>query len=814
MIDFDILKEFGCTKERMRKVFTSNSSHDEDEDGDELPENEKLYKWRQKWETRIDSDIKEGLAFNFRQYYIYASADLAWDGNIITKEVVPHMLYAQGKITFEGWRDRLKKCGCTNDEIEKFCGTEDKDNEGKFKEDGVGPLIEMPVNLVRSLVQRRAAAQINKFVSAYPFLKYDTYSRSYEAQLRSEAMSQRAEIMTNQYDYRKQMEQTIRDALLYPHFIEFPAGSWHKEKQYRRKQDGSGTESYIVREGVQFVRPHPSRVSWDISQPLSGINTDNGPEHIFYWDVVKWCDIKGNPQYFNRDNVVYSDDFNKTLNGQYPYWQIYYATDDNKCRMEFPLTGQDVAGENDREKNIGIYGSEWEDQPVVLTEYRRKIIPKDWGLGDYPYEVWVRLIVAGERTVIYGEFLPSLPACYYGLNENDNRLFNISFAHEVMPWQDQATRLQMQILATMNQSLLKVLLINTGVMQQEQVKELGRILKSGRYMSKPIEVEVNMDDANDVQRNLEAIRLVEAKQDQDINTMTRALIQLVSLAERTLNFSPQEQGQPAPREISATEVLEIANTTNTVYELISKGIEFGLGAKKRIIYDATVSLSEGEMVLPITQRFPEEVIKKAGFRLLEDDDEFIAESAEQNPGQQVVIGTREKLVYSYIFNNREGSQRISDAKTIQTLTVLVQLLLTPQIMEMVGGPKIIEVVSAIFRAAGVPIDVKLDPEGQQKASGMMSSSQQMQQSLGEVAKALAQVAQGTTVNSDQISQIEQVVQGLIGQIARLETGQSTARGPVQPVSTFDADRLSPELPERTMPNPQPIGARTADPFEV
>ena len=210
MIDYDILKQFGTTPERIRKVFTSRPEDDVDENKEEKPDSEKLYKWREKFENRIYEDLYEGLQLNFRSYYLYAAADLAWDGNIITKEIVPHMLYAQGKISFGGWIDRLKKCGASDADLEKLCGEKDEET-GKFKEEGVGQLIQMPVNLVRSLLQRRAAAQISKYITQYPFFKYETYSRSWDAQLRADVLDNRVEIMTNQYDYRKQLHQTIFD---------------------------------------------------------------------------------------------------------------------------------------------------------------------------------------------------------------------------------------------------------------------------------------------------------------------------------------------------------------------------------------------------------------------------------------------------------------------------------------------------------------------------------------------------------------------------------------------------------------------------
>ena len=202
MIDPRILNKRGCTKERIRTVFTATLRPEEEYESKEDYEKAKeLVEHREKFENRIYEDIQDGILHNLRSYYLFASADLAWDGNIITKEIVPFMLYAQGKLSFDNLQDRLKKCGCDDEDLERICGK--KDEDGNFKEEGLGRLIEMPVNLVRSLLQRRAAAQIARFIDQYPFFKYDTYSKSYEAQLRADALTQRVEMMSNQYEDRK-----------------------------------------------------------------------------------------------------------------------------------------------------------------------------------------------------------------------------------------------------------------------------------------------------------------------------------------------------------------------------------------------------------------------------------------------------------------------------------------------------------------------------------------------------------------------------------------------------------------------------------
>jgi len=175
--------------------------------------------------------------------------------------------------------------------------------------------------------------------------------------------------------------------ILYPFIVEFPRVSWDIQHQYRKTADRLGVEEYIVREGVPFVRPHPSRVAWDNSSALSEINTDTGPDWIMYWDVVRYGSIAKNTDYWNRSSISYTNSFHKELNLLgLPYFNIYYETD-HPCtaRDPFPLSEADPAQENDRAANVGLYSAEKEGEPVVITEYRKKLIPKDYGIGEYPY---------------------------------------------------------------------------------------------------------------------------------------------------------------------------------------------------------------------------------------------------------------------------------------------------------------------------------------------------------------------------------------------------------------------------------------------
>lgn len=796
MIDFEVLKEFGTTNERISEVCRAEHGT-------------KDHETRQKLEEYIESKVIEGVQFNLRSYHPYAASDLAWDGQVYNETTIPLLLYAQGKVGVKEMVGWCKDSGMTDDQMGKFCK---KDKDGKeFISADIGKFVEVSMNMVRSFVQRRHAAQVARYSSQYPFLKYETYDRSYEAQLKADAISQRIEIMANQYGYRHQQSQIIRDFLLYPHVVEFPAESWHCEKQYRAKRGEGGeylsAESYIVREGVPYVIPHPSRVFYDIASPLSSINSDTGCDFFGYWEVARYGDIRKNTAYFNRDNITSSANLGSFLRQNTPYLRIYYPG-----RMEWPgFEGENSpATRNDREANIGLYSTDHDDCAVVLTEFRMKLIPKDWGFGKYPYPVWVRFVVASEKTIIHAEIMPGCPAHYYGYNVKDNRLYNNSFAHEIMPYQDQMSNLLGQMLLSIKQSLLKVLLLNQDLLDPEDIEEIKKIISGDLYFNRPVVVGFKADRMAQLGKSQDTIKLVGTEQPVEVQNIVRAMIELNVFAERMLNFSPQELGQPAPRVTSATEIVEMASSVATLYNFVSKGIDEGLAAKKRYLYEALVSLSEGEMKLPVMNQYPGHVIEEAGFKHQDYDD--LKDGSKTKPRGHIIIGKYRDLVYDYNFNAKEGGDRTQNHRTAELLIqVLPTILQVPQVIELMGTQKLYELLNAIMRNLGSGLEFKLsaleEEQSREETQQDEVDNATILQALEEMSRILAQVASQGGDNAQQIQELQQVADDLLGGADRREKGQRIAGGEVEPVPTQGTP------PGRPAPSRPPVAQAAPIPNE-
>ena len=135
------------------------------------------------------------------------------------------------------------------------------------------------MNMVRSLVTRRLAAQSSKYSNLYPFYKYEPRGNRPVDKLKADVLSQRVDIMADDYGYRNHDIQVLRNALLYAQSIDFVAAKW--DIQYsidgasydKENKEWINVKTSIDKEGLQWVTPHPLRAFYDTSAPVSAINT-------------------------------------------------------------------------------------------------------------------------------------------------------------------------------------------------------------------------------------------------------------------------------------------------------------------------------------------------------------------------------------------------------------------------------------------------------------------------------------------------------------------------------------------------------------
>ena len=315
--------------------------------------------------------------------------------------------------------------------------------------------------------------------------------------------------------------------------------------------DNSDLETEVVKEGIVFWNPHPSRVFWDNNYPMSSINTDTGCEFIGNWDIKRFRDIMHNPLYFNTEAIGWSTRF-WGMGGIYLNYKAFF---DNFCSQinppKFPQgTTLDPAGENDRKTNIGVYNVDLSDTSILISVYFEKLVPKDIGCGDYPFPVWVRFLVASDATVIYAEFLPSTPAAYLGINENDSKMVNMSIAHELMTYQDQLTNLFTEMLYLVQIEVFKAIGINTDCLSSTQVNYIRSWFSGKNWSAGPLVYEFSLKLQEELKLSPDKILTVtETKAGQSLTSHLRVhhTKGLCNWLRRLMAISPwQNRASPIP----------------------------------------------------------------------------------------------------------------------------------------------------------------------------------------------------------------------------------------------------------------------------
>jgi len=760
MIDLKVCAAFGMTNDRLRAIFTAQptDAFDKIKEGETAEErSERLKKKRQnemdcalreRWRRYIQTRNEEGIVRSLQNWKKYAACDLTWDTSVITRMTMPLQMYAQGKIDVERACSLLREVQGG----ERFI----KEKSDKTLEVDVPRFFETNINIVKSVITRRWAAQKNKFNELWPFYKYEARSTGLVAKCRADVLSQRTDIMADQYGYRNHDMQCLRDAMLYAHCVDFVRTGWEIEEQYQESNpladppDPRDVKAVVTKQGVGWFNPHPSRVYWDNARPLQSLNHDD-LAFIGFWDICRYSQIENDPNYFNRDHIGYTGKF-WGPGGPYATFTNYFTY--YNYTVTPPYVGEvNPANENDRTSFIGTYSGTKADATVFITNYYEKVNPKAMGIADYPFDVWVRLVCASDSTVIYAEVLPSSPGAVLSINESDNRQVNTSMAMDLMAYQDQLTNLTTHLMLLCQIEVFKVFGINKDLFASDDIEVIKKKLGAKNWYADPLVVVYSMSALQEMKIVADvskAITIAEAHQGQSISQIFEAIIKLISIVEKLFALSPAEQGQPAPREISATEVNAIESTTSSIYSSISDDVDQFRAAKKRIIYESLVNCQKGDIVCPVKDRYTEKTIKAAGFSVKQGENEDFRDDAKR----YTIIGSPKFLNHDYIFTTRDGSERPVNTQAANTLVQLLgQILSSPMIAQACGKEKIFEIFNEIFRQSGAGLDLNLQlKEGESNDFGPDDMAQMKQMVQG--------LAQGTNQLAQQMQRVVQEVQDL------------------------------------------------------
>lgn len=736
MVDLEVLAKYDISPEGLKKKF--NVAREA-----RSPKVQALIE-------RIRARVQAGRDLNIDRYQVYYALDQAWDSAF--NQITPTLLSAltDKNLGKEELMNTLKQWGMDPGEVMREVPDPKTPGLNTYKIDSPA-FFRIFVPLVAAYVKIRWAKIINDR-RLVPLLKYDPVISDEISRLKCEVLTARIENMSRNYGYFDILKQVVFRTLHYSECLQFPVEEWHtecalveedspfKEQEMFDAPDGTRVKKIITKEGVRYHLPHPTRTYYDRASWASTFNTDTGCTHAGYWRVVRWADVMRQAEnFYNLEEIGYSD-FAEWFSGRraHSYWKNVLSG----CAMNFPdsKTAEGAGGMYDNEKHISQwYSNDMADRPIVITEHFEKVVPKDVGLGDYPYPVWIRFVVAADDQIIYAAPLPSCPVIWYGYDYAEGRTSNASMSLEVLPFQDQFTNLLTQLLLTTRQNLANVTLMDTDVFEQgviDKISNWGEKFYRNVFNIVAVSFKRLMGkQGSDLRQAVISHKYPMG----DTNSIIQSMKIVLDTLERVLVMSAQEVGQTATHEQTREEVKNIALHTSTRVTFTSIGIDIGRDAWKRQLYYYLMAYGQDEVwaQVPMDQPMDEAKLNQLGFTA----------AGEYDPKnrKQYLKGNKTALAYESFASDRDGEDRVNDAQTAQAMIAILEKILNNQMLApAIGVDQALAILNQITKFLGFPRDFKLVNTGQTQTmqDQVMQALQEMKGMLEQQIGAVTEDIQG------------------------------------------------------------------------
>lgn len=645
-----------------------------------------------------------------------------------------------------------------------------------------------------------------------PLYKYEPVQYTKENRLRCEVMTQIVQRQSTQFDYKSDIRQSILQTLLYGFCINFPREAWFVEKQ----EDESGKET-IIREGLRFNLPHPSRVYYDLYHRLSSLNSNSGCEYAGYWELCRYKDIHDNALYWNK---------NKITLGSLSWFDIGrsdFLEHVFPCTLQFPTTdglGAGGVGALDRLNEAArTYGQGDFNAATLVTQHFQRIIPRDYGLGTYKYPVWFRLVYASDSAVIWAEPLAFDRLPTYAFDADFNRARFRSLALEIIPFQDHVSNLLTQWILSVKENLINPVFYDKEKIPAEYLKaleNLGQKMVNGRMF-------IPFSSTTNFKMKIEQREAFFSPQFAHHNTgeIATLISGVLNMLDRVLQLSPQEIGQAAQHEQTAEETRIIAQNTSTRVTFTGSFMDDGDYAKKVMMYDATMAHADDDITVGITSSFAateaefKKLLKTIGFTI-SDETTYDPDNPD---AMRSVKGKKSALKLEAFASTRDASERIDNPAIADAMSkIFLAVSNNPVLIQAIGPMQLVELLNQIIVTTGLPKEFKLRgknvdttaPAEQQAAEvgGMMkefaaqvqqlvaksqqetlaASGQQTQQIVGEALQAIqAQTGQAiqqvAAQSAEQTQAVGQAIQTQQKQLAALGVAVAQLNAVVESAQT-------------------------------
>jgi hypothetical protein len=751
-VDIRVLKRHGITAGNYKRIFSAKSA--------ERP-------------TRVNKLIqiiadrtKDGREMNLRDYRTYWAIDEAF--NAPFQQVTPTLM--------KSFLDRKWKNADEAFKAMEAWGLNERDLFQDVKlEDGTAAkmlnppfLYQIVVPIVKAYFTIRLAKIFNER-DTNPLLPYTPLKLTERNLVLCEVMTDVVNTIATRYGYSSVMRESIQQMLKYGISLSFPREAWHTEEQESfddfNDETGKG-KNVITKEGIRYYFPHPTRMFYDLLHPLTTFNTDTGCEYAGYWHVMRYGDVLDNGDYWNRESVWYGTNwFDSPLASNY-FTEVY------PCQLKFP--DAPAASKDSREDRAAYYSTSTRDKAIFVTEFFMKLVPKDWGLGEYEDStlkkltktynnpVWHRFVIAGDDTIIYAEPLPYTPVWFMGYDYDPQCARTSSLALEAIPWQDEVGNILSQIILTSKQNLANVMFYDKVVINSSDIRNLQNS-GSKQFVSMNF---IGIDSMKLSRQGVDAKQAIYPVQlnKQNIQELFQMLSSTLNMLERVLQITAQETGASASHQQSKAEIIETGGASTNRLAFTSSFVDEGIDAWQRQLHDAFQSYGQDDIeaeVNPETEKL-DDVLKELGFTVKSRSDNSVFVS-----GQKKSLHTLRLEAFA---RRNSGPQNGEDSEMAKVMFSLIQTVAgQPELLKKVGAKNLMVLLEEATRLGGgrkdfhIPMLKDSEKDDEVPANILEAIKAAQEATLKTIEeKALQPIAKEIGQEQQKLSQLEQMVQQLEG----------------------------------------------------
>lgn len=706
--------------------------------------NNKLSRKQEKLIATIASRLQTGRENNLKDYRTFWAIDLAFETPFAqtTPTLIQSLL--SRNLSASETLEALKSYGLSESDL--FLKIDVGNNVQKLV---INPPVffQILIPIVRAYHTVRTARIFNERDRS-PLFKYPPAKETDENRVLCEILGGVVDTTAQWYGYSEYLRQAIAQTLKYGVMLAFPKEEWHHEAQII---DG---KVEIQKEGLRYDMPHPTRMGYDLHHPLPTINTDSGCEYAYYWDVVRYGDVMDNRKYWNRDAISFGTNWMDQ-----PLYRNYFH-EVFPCQLKHPVPSDPTAKREDR---AAYYSAGHRDSALFLTHYFGKVAPRDYDLGDYKYPVWHRFTVASDSTILWAAPCAYNPTWFMGYDWDNQAGQPSSFSLECIPWQDHIGNLLSQMILTAKQNLTNVQFYDKRIISPDDLKRMENL---GEQRYRTINY-IGYDSAQMSRAGIDIKSAIHspALQYRSIVELQTMLSTAINLMERILQITAQETGAVAQHYQSKEEIITTRNSTDTRVNFTASGIDSGVDAWKKQLFDATMAYRNDTVEAHVTSDIEklDELVAKIGFKVIGS-----------GPRRKLVRGSKAKLRYVEFARSNTSPQNNTDPQMSQVIFQTMQIISQkPEFVQAIGVPRILKLLEQGAKLAGAPEDFDITGVAEGAGAGMMPEAlmqqltpilQQLQQStLGIVMEKVAKPAAESAAKQEQeIRQLNQIVEKLSG----------------------------------------------------